>query len=100
MSQAATLTSVGNGQCCCHNDPTCIPMIGVVISASPDIFINGLPAARMGDLMQGTCGHFGTIVSGASDTFSNGIPAARLGDITHGCLLVTLISGSTDVQIA
>jgi uncharacterized Zn-binding protein involved in type VI secretion len=75
-------------------------MTGVVISGSPDIFIDGLPAARMGDLMQGLCGHFGTIVTGALDTFSNGIPAARLGDITQGCLLVTIISGSSDTLIS
>ena len=100
MPQAATLTSVGVGQCCCHHDPTCIDITAIVISGSPDIFINGLPAARMGDLMQGTCGHFGTIITGALDTFQNGIPAARLGDITQGCVLVTLVSGSLDTLIA
>jgi uncharacterized Zn-binding protein involved in type VI secretion len=75
-------------------------MFGVVISGSPDVLIGGLPAAKMGDLVQGNCGHFGTIISGASDTFSNGIPVARMGDIAQGCLLVTLISGSSDTLIA
>src|SRR4030042_3575077 len=100
MPNARVLGSCGEGQCCCHSDPQCIPITGVVISGSPDILINGLPAARIGDLMQGSCGHFGTIISGSSSVFSNGIPAARLGDITQGCLTVTLISGSADTLIA
>jgi len=104
MPQAAILTSVASGRCCCHFDshgnPICIPMTGTVISGSPDVFISGLPAARMGDLVQGACGHFGTIISGAFNTFSNGIPAARMGELTQGCLTVTLISGSSDTLIA
>lgn len=104
MSLAATLTSVGIGKCSCHFDshgnPITIDVTAVSISGSSDIFINGLPAARLGDLMQGSCGHFGTIISGAVDTFQNGLPAARLGDITQGCVLVSIISGSTDTMIA
>jgi len=100
MSQAATLTSVANGQCCCHSDPTCISMTGTIISGSPDVFISGLSAARMGELVQGNCGHFGTIISGAADTLSNGIPAARMGDLVYGCLIMDIISGPSDTLIA
>jgi uncharacterized Zn-binding protein involved in type VI secretion len=50
------------------------------VQGSPDVFINGKPAAVQGD----KTGRGGSIVSGASGVFINGKPMARVGDAA-GC---------------
>lgn len=100
MSLAATLTSPAKGECCCHHNPDCISIDAYVIAGSPDIFINGLPAARLGDPVRGTCGHIGAIVSGSNSVFSNGLPAASIGDIAQNCINVAVIGGSSDTLIS
>jgi uncharacterized Zn-binding protein involved in type VI secretion len=63
---------------------------------SPDVLINGLPAARATD--QAFCAPvMDFIVTGASTVFINGLPAARRTDKTmHGGII---ISGAGDVII-
>jgi uncharacterized Zn-binding protein involved in type VI secretion len=52
-----------------------------VVGGSPNVFINGRPAATLGD--KTGCG--GVTVGGAANVFINGKPAARVGDLTTGC---------------
>jgi len=62
---------------------------GPIIEGSADLFICGMPAARVGDKLQcnGTCD---TIVEGEPSILINGKPAARIGDKTaHGGVIVT-----------
>lgn len=63
-----------------------IPHIGgpVIPSGPSNVFIGGMPAAKVGDLL--TCsGPVDAITSGSSSVFVNQMPAARLGDPTaHG----------------
>lgn len=76
-----------------------------VIEGSPDVFINGLAAARLGDTVEAhgcTCGkdcgtHSRIISEGSATVFINGRPAAT---VSHGinCGGV-IISGSGDVII-
>lgn len=76
-----------------------------VIQGSPDVFINGLSAARLGDAVEAhscTCGkdcgtHSRIISEGSATVFINGRPAAT---VSHGinCGGV-IISGSGDVII-
>jgi uncharacterized Zn-binding protein involved in type VI secretion len=76
-----------------------------VIEGSPDVFINGLAAARLGDAVEAhgcTCGkdcgtHSRIISEGSATVFINGRPAAT---VSHGinCGGV-IISGSGDVII-
>jgi uncharacterized Zn-binding protein involved in type VI secretion len=54
---------------------------GPVVQGSPDVLINGRPAATAG--AKTACG--GAIVGGASNVFINGRPLARSGDATTGC---------------
>lgn len=62
-------------------------------SGSPDVFFDGMPAARVGD--KTACGD--TIAEGISDVLINGMPAAFLGCATaHGGIIV---SGSSDIFI-
>jgi uncharacterized Zn-binding protein involved in type VI secretion len=51
-----------------------------IVQDSPNVFINGKPAAVQGD--QTGCG--GSIVSGATGVFINGKPMARVSDAA-GC---------------
>ncbi len=67
--------------------------VNTISSGSGDVFIHGLPAARVGDAT--SCG--ATIVTGSSTVFINGKPAALLGAATsHGGVI---ISGSGNVLI-
>lgn len=61
---------------------------GPILEGSPDVFIGGLPAARVGDRVQCN-GATDTIVEGETTVFINGKPAARMGDKTaHGGVIV------------
>ncbi len=57
-----------------------------ITAGSPDVMINGSPAARLGDAMSShgspstTSPHSGTISSGSGTVFVNGVGIARIGD--------------------
>lgn len=80
MPKAARLTDTGSGHDCFPPSP--------VTSGSPDVIINGQPAARKGDQLAPhgcSCGgghgvHPRTIAAGSSSVLINGKPAARIGD--------------------
>ena len=62
--------------------------MGPVISASNDVFINGLGAARKGDpgIHAVCCGpNTYTLTQGSDNVFVNGKPLVRLGDETTHC---------------
>ncbi|MFP8966458.1 PAAR domain-containing protein [Pokkaliibacter sp. CJK22405] len=69
---------------------------GPVAAGAPNVFINGVPAARVGDRL--ICnGPPDSIKQGSATVFINGKPAARQGDGTsHGGVV---IGGSGNVFI-
>lgn len=70
---------------------------GIVLSGSPNVFINGAQAGRVGDAVQGHGNgeHAGpTLATGSPNVFVNGIPLCRAGD-SATCGHVA--SGSPDV---
>lgn len=81
MPGAARLNDIGKGHECFPDTP--------VIAGSPDVIINGLPAARVGDAVA-THGcpcpnaphgmHPRAIAAGAATVIINGKQAARIGD--------------------
>ena len=82
MPRAARVTDRHSGSCshgldCCPHS-----VVGEIDSGSPDTFVNGLQAARLGDSVRHSCPHCGTgnISSGSETVFINGMAAARLGD--------------------
>ncbi|MAY41464.1 MULTISPECIES: PAAR domain-containing protein [unclassified Neptuniibacter] len=91
---AARLGDTASGHGCFPPPP--------IISASPNVFTNGLPAARVSDPAAAhgcsSCSpHSRAISAGSSTVFINGLPAARLGDaISCGGVI---ISGSGNVLI-
>jgi uncharacterized Zn-binding protein involved in type VI secretion len=75
-----------------------VPHVGgpVLPPGAPTVMIEGLPAARVGDMA--TCsGPPDTIVAGSGSVMIGGMPAARLGDSTaHGG---TIVLGAATVVI-
>ncbi len=51
--------------------------IHVCVSGSEDVFVNGRPACRKGDIL--TIGE--TVTQGSNNVFVNGIGVARTGDV-------------------
>lgn len=82
------------GICCCHSPTPCIPMVGPIITGSPNTKSGGSPQARLSDMTIGTCGHPGVIVTGSPTEKTNGLPSARIGDSVTGCNLGILITGN------
>ena len=79
-------------------NPGPVPHVGGPILPPGDatVLIEGLPAARVGDMA--TCtGPPDTIAMGSATVFIGGMPAARVGDLTaHGG---TIVMGSGTVMI-
>ncbi len=75
-----------------------VPHVGgpVLPPGEPTVLIEGMPAAKLGDMA--TCtGPPDTIIAGSSSVLIAGMPAARLGDSTaHGG---TIVAGSATVMI-
>lgn len=83
-------------QCCPHN------VVGYIMQGSPDVYINGLPAARVQDMGQhmACCGPNTFKLTKGSDTvFVNGKALMRKGDETTHCGISKgqVTTGSGDV---
>ncbi|WP_417502094.1 PAAR domain-containing protein [Marinobacter sp.] len=61
---------------------------GPTLAASPNVFVGGLPIARLSDKL--ICvGPPDVVAEGSGTVFANGLPVARLGDATvHGGKIV------------
>lgn len=94
MSGIARVGDKAIGRCKCHSPKK--KMTGVIITGSPDTFVNGRAVARIGDVVRAKCGHKGIIVSGSPDVITDGQGTARLGDKTTGCFIATIITASED----
>ncbi|WP_340112889.1 PAAR domain-containing protein [Maribellus mangrovi] len=79
-------------------NPNGAPHVGgpILPPGEPTVMIEGLPAARVGDMA--TCtGPPDTIAMGSGTVFIGGMPAARVGDLTaHGG---SIVMGSASVII-
>ena len=98
--------------------PTPLPFVGqLMLSLSPDVLINGRPAAVQGSIAQNMPPHIppfpfskpptnqGTVVVGSPTVLVNGKPLARLGDPVATCNdpvdlpVCTITAGSPDVLV-
>lgn len=53
----------------------------VIVQGSGNVFVNGLPIARLSDKTSGhESWHPNFIVEGSGNVFANGLPIARVGD--------------------
>jgi len=96
MPKTVRLHDATVGVCCCHAG--CIPMTGIIITASSDNHVNGRGKARLTDVVLGACGHTGVIATASTDCHANGLGVARVGDTTTGCLITTIVTGSDNVH--
>ena len=87
-----------HGKDCCPHTVT-----GPAVSGSPDVFIDGRPALRVGDpgVHSACCGpNTWKTAQGSPKVLINNIPAVRLGDATSHCGgSGTMVEGSPDVII-
>jgi uncharacterized Zn-binding protein involved in type VI secretion len=80
---------------------------GRIVQGSPNVFIGGLPAARLSDRVNcpvieppGIPHVGGPIATGSSTVFINGLPAARAGDlVTENLRPSRIATGSNTVNI-
>lgn len=93
---AARLTDPTIGICTSHA-PSPIVSGGMVIGQSPNVYVNGLNSARLGDVVISNCGHYGFITTASSKVYVNMIPAARFGDSFSGAYSGIIINGSSNV---
>ena len=74
-----------------------------IAQGSPNVFINGRPAARIGDSStlhkkpggKNCVPHVSVISSGSASVFVNGRPVARIGDSLADCTVIA--QGSSNV---
>lgn len=87
MPSVARLTDI------CTGHGPCRPRVNV--TASKDVFVNGLGAHRLGDGWSYHCNHTGILAAGSQTVFANGLELGRVADpVSCGSLVAT---GSTDV---
>lgn len=87
-----------------HGCPGCAhSVIGPAVSGSPDVFVNGRAALRVGDpgVHAACCGpNTWKAAKGSGTVFVNGKPFHRMGDTTTHCGGTgQLIEGSPDVVV-
>ena len=83
-------------QCCPHS------VIGTIVQGSPNVFVNGRPAARLNDMVRHSCPHCGVgwVDSASSSVFANGIPVARSGDrVRYPGGRGSILSGSSNTIV-
>lgn len=105
MPEAARVSDLSKGDPHAHGCPACPhPVQGPIVQGSPSVLINGLPAARVGDMgvSAACCGpNIYELSVGSSTVFINGKAAVRKNDDIKQCLSFTgkVITGSPDVII-
>lgn len=99
MAASARVTDLWSGICCCHSNPTCIPMGGLIVTGSPNDNSGGLAQARLTDMTIGWCGHPGIIVTSSPNVFTNTHGKARIGDQVTGCNIGKIITGSPNHNV-
>ena len=93
MPFSSRLTDIWIGICCCHDDPTCIPMSGRVLTGASKNKSGTLSQAILTSKTQGWCGHIGQIVTASLSVKSGSLGKARIGDIVTGCNKGVMLQG-------
>lgn len=99
MSNSAYLTSVGVGICFGHPPFIFIPMIGTVITGSPNVKAESLNVGYNTSIVLGYCGHIGIIVTGASKTKVNGLDKSYIGSTFTGIFNGVITTGASKVNV-
>lgn len=95
---AARMSDTGIGDDVCHDD-TKHDVSGTIIQGAGSVMVNGLPVARMSDIVMRDDGHFGVIIGGSGTVIAEGLPVARMSEDFVGCFTGTIIGGSGNVTV-
>lgn len=93
MLGIARINDIAQGICYCHRRRP-IATSGIIISGSGVCIVDGMGAARIGDIVLANCGHTGTIITGSGVAFADYIGLARISDSVSGCFVATIVTGS------
>jgi len=89
MPGASRLTDISHCPSDAHGCPSCAhPVTGPAVSGSANVFIDFLPALRVGDNgVHSSCcgGNTWKTIQGSATVFVNGKGLVRLGDATQHC---------------
>ncbi len=94
MPASSRVGDLWTGVCCCHPPAPCIPMVGFIVTGSPDTRSTASAQGRLSDLTVGVCGHPGTVVTGSPTVLANNLQKATIGSIVTGCNIGTVVTGS------
>ena len=92
----ARMSDTGFGDDTCHQD-TKVGVTGIIIQGAATVMANGLPVARMSDIVMRGDGHVGIIIGGSSTVMANGLPVARMSEDFVGCFTGIIIGGASNV---
>ena len=93
MPATSRITDIGVGVCYAHEVPR--PIIGIIITGSPDHTIENLRVAMLMSIVSSSCGHTAVIVTTSKiDNTTNGIPKAEIGSQFVGDPIGTIITGA------
>ena len=82
------------GQCCCHKEPKCIGMGGIIITSSGNVESAAFGSAGVGDITIGWCGHTGVLSTGSGDVSINNRGKAYVTSGVIGCNIGIVITGA------
>lgn len=105
MPAAARVSDLAKGDPHGHTCPACPhPVVGPIIAGSPNVNINSLPAARLGDpgVHAACCGpNMYKTDAGSGSVYINGKAACRKDDATKHCNVGSgkITQGSPNVNI-
>lgn len=94
----ARMTDTGFGNDTCHSS-TKTNVTGTIIQGASKTIANGLPIARMTDIVMRGDGHSGVIIGGSGTVLAESLPVARMLDSFVGCFSGIILDGSTDVIV-
>jgi uncharacterized Zn-binding protein involved in type VI secretion len=92
------MSDTGIGDDSCHSS-TKHGVTGIIIQGASNVMVNGLPVARMSDIVIRGDGHSGIIIGGSSTVMANGLPVARMSEEFVGCFTGIIIGGASNVMV-
>ena len=95
MPGIARANDIACGVCYCHETP--ISTCGILIPSQDTLYVNSQPAIKISDVIITFCGHISIVVSSSSISYVNKQNITRNSDFVCGCMIGTIITGSSNV---
>jgi len=99
MLDSAIITSIGIGSCYSVEHDHVIPMIGRIVTGSPDTIAGSFGTAHTTSIVLGNCGHTGIIVTGSQNIRMDSFRKARIGSIFVGDFIGIIVTGFSGVSV-